>query len=109
MIIARSRALPRLSTLASKPLRSHQTSASKLLKGIKLNSRLIIIINCHDIVDDSLIKVSIQRFGRSCPNSLTKSTFEVLFWEQILGMQMLYLQPSLILGFDSLPYNQSVF
>ncbi|KAJ6928935.1 hypothetical protein NC652_012946 [Populus alba x Populus x berolinensis] len=31
----------KLSTLASKPLRSHQTSASKLLKGIKLNSRLI--------------------------------------------------------------------
>ncbi|KAJ6928934.1 hypothetical protein NC652_012946 [Populus alba x Populus x berolinensis] len=72
-------------------------------------AQVAIIINCHDIVDDSLIKVSIQRFGRSCPNSLTKSTFEVLFWEQILGMQMLYLQPSLILGFDSLPYNQSVF
>ncbi|KAJ6928933.1 hypothetical protein NC652_012946 [Populus alba x Populus x berolinensis] len=68
-----------------------------------------IIINCHEIGDDALIKVSIQSFGGSCPNSLTKSTFKVLFWEQILGMEMLYLQPSLILDFDSLPYNQSVF
>ncbi|KAI9402625.1 hypothetical protein POPTR_001G296450v4 [Populus trichocarpa] len=52
-----------------------------------------IIINCHKIGDDALIKlnkVSIQSFGGICPNSLTKSTFEVHFWEQILGMEMLY-------------------
>jgi len=67
-----------------------------------------IIINCHEIGDDALIKVSIQSLGGSCPKSLTKSTFEAHFWEQILGMEMLYLQPALILDFDSLPYNQSV-
>lgn len=52
-----------------------------------------IISNCHKIGDDALVKlnkVSIQSFGGICPNSLTKSTFEVHFWEQILGMEMLY-------------------
>ncbi|KAJ7013397.1 hypothetical protein NC653_003167 [Populus alba x Populus x berolinensis] len=69
-----------------------------------------ITINSHKIGDDALIKlnkVSIQSFGGICPNSLTKSTFEVHFWEQIPGGNAL--QPSLILDFDSLPHNQSVF
>ncbi|KAJ6948869.1 LOW QUALITY PROTEIN: hypothetical protein NC651_003011 [Populus alba x Populus x berolinensis] len=65
-----------------------------------------IIINCHKIGDDALIKlnkVSIQSFGGICPNSLTKST-------SFLGTDTWdgnALQPSLILDFDSLPYNQS--